>query len=269
MFGISSIPGASREPVRHLIISLSNVRYGPATYPLPRQVVGRGELKQAALELFPPHFFVARLIHEGQATLGSNSYPPLPPLHLSSGESVATLHGKLADAILPNAQTRPIFRVWCLDTSADNHFESDHVDPRFIDGKAHLLEPSNVTLEESSVEAGDAFVVEFMDQRQRWIMDDAANKTKTQQTPPPIFNSSDSFFNRMSSASPTATRSITAQAALKAISNTISRPSAASLSTALKPIQPGTLGLGNMYVREIILHFVPHSFIPIGGTPAS
>ncbi|KAF8745494.1 hypothetical protein AX14_008914 [Amanita brunnescens Koide BX004] len=218
--------------------------YGAATYPLPRQVVGRGESKQTSVELFPPHFLVAQLVPEGQEMLGSNPYPPLV---LSVGETVATLHGKLADAILPNAQNRPIFRVWCLDTLADNHFDSVHVSPRSIDGRARLLEPRSVTLEEGGIESGDAFVVEFMDQGQRWLVDGTADKAKMQQRDvPPIFNSSDGFFNRMSSASPMATRSITAQTALKAIGNTISRQSLTSLSTALKPIVPGTLGLGNM-----------------------
>ena len=206
------------------------------------------------MELFPPHFLVAQLVPEGQEMLGSNPYPPLV---LSVGETVATLHGKLADAILPNAQNRPIFRVWCLDTLADNHFDSVHVSPRSIDGRARLLEPRSVTLEEGGIESGDAFVVEFMDQGQRWLVDGTADKAKMQQRDvPPIFNSSDGFFNRMSSASPMATRSITAQTALKAIGNTISRQSLTSLSTALKPIVPGTLGLGNMYVCPVILFFL-------------
>jgi ubiquitin carboxyl-terminal hydrolase 4/11/15 len=228
-----------------LIILLSNVRYGPGTHPLPREVIGRGELRQASLELFPPHFLVAKLVPEGQETHGGTPYPPLV---LSSGETVATLHGKLADAILPNAQARPIVRVWSLLDSSNTHFESDRVTPQYLEGRMRLLDPKDITIEESGIESGDAFVVELMDQEQHWII---VGKTNVPPKGFPLFNSSDGFFNRMSSASPSATRMITAQTALK---KAMGLPrSTTSLSSALKPIVPGTLGLGNMYVRIAIL----------------
>jgi len=130
-----------------------------------------------------------------------------------------------------------------------------------------LLEPKDVTIEESGVESGDAFVVEFMEQSQRWILDNDAGKANElpKGFPLPLFNSSDGFFNRMSSASPAVTRNITAQTALK---KAIGLPRSTSLSSALKPIVPGTLGLGNMYVRMVTLDLLI-VLCPIGETLAS
>ncbi|KAF8623034.1 hypothetical protein AX15_006546 [Amanita polypyramis BW_CC] len=242
-FGPSFYPGASRHTTCNLISSSSVVRYGPATYPLPRQVVGRGQSKQASLELFPPHFLVARLVTEDQQTSGGNPYPPLV---LSSGETVATLHGKLADAILPNSQSRPIFRIWNLEGTTDNPFEADQVTSEFLNARAHLLEARNITLEEAGIQAGDAFVVECMDQEQRWIMDSTITTKLPSEVQAPIFNAADGFFNRMSSGSPLAARGTAAQSALKKVmGNSIIKPTS-SISRILKPTVPGTFGLGNM-----------------------
>ncbi|KAK2463565.1 hypothetical protein APHAL10511_004316 [Amanita phalloides] len=224
------------EQVWHLFITW----YGPANYVLPRQVVGRGALKQASLELFPPHFLVAKLVPEDQHTAARQPYPPLV---LSSGETVRTLLGKLADVILPNIQNKPLFRVWSLESSADS-FEFGQVTPSFLDAKAHLLEPSDITLEESALESGDAFVVELQVQGQRWIVDETTVSSRTQQNeaPFPIFNSSQAFFNRMYSASPQANRST--MTPMKKLMG--SRAATTSMSGTMKPIVPGTLGLGNM-----------------------
>ncbi|KIL69318.1 hypothetical protein M378DRAFT_184496 [Amanita muscaria Koide BX008] len=212
--------------------------YGAPDHTLPRQVVGRGEAKQASLELYPPHFQVARLVHEGSQSPPATA--PYPPVILSSGESVATLHGKLADVVLPNTQNRPIFRVWCLEQALDRSFDSPQVTSQFLSEKSRIFQPTNVTLEEAGIQTGDSFVVEFTDERGAWIMDTTGSSKPKDE---PLFNSQEGFFNRMSSST-YGTRHTSQQTMMKALGTIAPRPS--THSAAFRKIEPGTVGLVNM-----------------------
>ena len=266
--GIYSSAGRSRSYRPSKDISSPSIRYGTPSLALPRQIIGRGEAKKPSIELFPPQFYVARLVPEDyQITLMAK---PNPPVVLSSGETVATLHGKLADAILQNTQSRPIFRVWTLEQALDGSFDSPQVTPRFLDEKSRILEPRNVTIEESGIQTGDAFIVEFMGEGGGWIMGSATTATaRPKGEPTPIFNSSEGFFNRMSNTSPYSIRSAQPQTLMKAFGTIVPRSTAASHSNAFRKIEPGTLGLGNMCVDDIVIILLLTASLSLGEIPAS
>ncbi|KAF8637637.1 hypothetical protein AX17_002705 [Amanita inopinata Kibby_2008] len=217
--------------------------YGIPPHSLPRQIIARGALKQASLELHPPHFRVARLDPEGER---NSNVDQSSLVVISSGESVATLHAKLADAVVPNSPNRPVFRIWSL-TSVEGSFDLNQITAQSIlDAKARLLESSTKTLEEADMESGDAFVVELMDEQQRWIMDRyTVNPKSRDETPAPIFRSSEGFFNRMLLGTSSDMRLNKAENSLKKAVAGTSR-NLTSFSSSLKMQIPGSLGLGNM-----------------------
>ncbi|PFH51822.1 hypothetical protein AMATHDRAFT_74701 [Amanita thiersii Skay4041] len=212
--------------------------YGPVSHPLPRRVVPRGVAKQASLELHPPYFKVARLAKQQGLT-----ETPYPPLVVSSGDTVATLHAKLADVVDPNAQSRPAFRVWSLQTP-DINFDSALISLTiFLGIKGRLLEPSNQTIEEAGIQSDDGFVVEVMDEQQRWLTGSADSTQINNESP--IFKSSEGFFNIMNS-SPSMKVTVRRTGVPIGTTLTTAKTPTTMLSNSVKTLIPGTLGLGNM-----------------------
>ena len=221
------------------------LRYGTPIHSLPRRVIARGAAKQPTIELRPLRLKVFRLVkayidHENTSH---------PWVIISAGETISTLCSQLAAAASPDGQTSSPYRIWSL--RSDDSIRAEFLGSQLPLSDAKIIEESEKTLEEQELESDDAFVVEFK-QSDGWIVE--APKAVPLAIEAPLFQSTDGFFNKMSS-----TRSSTSSAVPYKSTpyNTFSSSGSRSSSTAVtfsgknisKPMDPGTLGLGNMSVQ--------------------
>ncbi|KAF8887293.1 hypothetical protein BD779DRAFT_1527312 [Infundibulicybe gibba] len=217
--------------------------YGKASHPLPRRVIARGNLKEPTLELRPLRLKVIRLTSaSNQSALEAPSHPHLV---ISAGETAKTLCTRLAAAVTPSSTTHLPYRVWQATKSEDDwnfdEFPSSHLES--VGGR--LLEESSKTLQEISIEPEDGFIVEFK-QLNGWIVDlsKPASSANSAADPPPLFDSRNSFFGRFMPSTPAPVA-----APLPTTSTASSKMAVRSSTTpfrSTKPMEPGTLGLGNM-----------------------
>ena len=220
-------------------------RYGLPIHPLPRRVIARGVAKQATLELRPLRLKVFRLV---KAYLDHESTPH-PYLTISAGETVSTLCSQLAAAVSPDGQTSSPYRIWSIPSDDSN--QTEFLGSQLPVSDAKIIEESEQTLEEKELESDDAFVVEYK-QPDGWIVEAPKAAPLAIEAPPPIFHSTDGFFNKMSSTRPSTSSMVPYKSALYnafSVTSSSSRPSATAVTLpAYKAMDPGTLGLGNMSV---------------------
>ncbi|KAF8966337.1 hypothetical protein BDZ97DRAFT_1809088 [Flammula alnicola] len=224
--------------------------YGYPIGTLPRRVIARGAAKLPALELRPLRLKVFRLVK----AFTSPSNPPHRWLTISAGETISDLCTKLAKAVSLGTETQSPYRVWKVGVVSEDQGEIDFLGSQLPTSDAKIVEEGEKTLEEEGVESDDAFVVEFK-QADGWIAEPpkAIQKSAAFETPRPLFNSNDGFFNKMStgiSSSPTAAQTYKPSfydgftgSASKTASTALTLPNSKPLT---KTLEPGTLGLGNM-----------------------
>ncbi|KAG5725448.1 Ubiquitin carboxyl-terminal hydrolase 4 [Termitomyces sp. T112] len=215
--------------------------YGEAIHPLPRRVIERGTSKQASLELRPPVLRVFRLVKAKSEDLS------LSRITVSAGETIKTLNTLLAAAVVPEGKRGAVYRVWKINTVADDQTSLEFPVSQLTDLNGKILEDGvDKTLEEECVESDDCFVVEFKDES-GWLLETVPAPPSTSAGRPEVlFKSSDSFFHRMSGTSTTPTGSTSVARLDSGYSLSTSWKSSFSSISKEKPIEPGTLGLGNM-----------------------
>jgi ubiquitin carboxyl-terminal hydrolase 4/11 len=211
------------------------VSYGSPPYPLPRKAIERGRNKEISLELYPPRLKVIRLAKDD---VWSNPAGPSHPLvTVSSSDSLKTLCVSLASAVA-DASPFPRYRVWKVKD--DTHFKKpefplyamSYESPQLVQDK------TDTTVGDEGYQSLDPFVVEFQENGE-WIYEQ-----------PKLFSQKNQFFNRFGNSSSTST--------LGGLYNSFAKQSYSSLTNGRspyspsKPLQPGVLGLGNMYVLDFV-----------------
>ncbi|KAG6902330.1 hypothetical protein C0995_001367 [Termitomyces sp. Mi166 len=219
-------------------------RYGEAIHPLPRRVIERGSSKQASLELRPPVLRVFRLTKTKSEDLSFSR------ITVSAGETVKTLITLLAAAVVPEGKRDAAYRVWKVDAPDDDWTSLEFPVSQLTHLNGKILEDSaDKTLEEECVESDDCFVVEFKEES-AWLFEAVPPPPSTSTGRPevlaPLFSSSDGFFNRMSGTSATSAASTSVGRLDNGYTPSTSWKSSFSSLSKEKPIEPGTLGLGNM-----------------------
>ena len=221
-------------------------RYGPAIHPLPRRVIARGAAKQPTIELRPLRLKVFRLV---KAYVDHES-TPYPYLTISAGATISDLCSQLAAAASPGGQTSSPYRIWSLPS--DDSTRAEILGSQLPLSSAKIIEESERTLEEQELESDDAFVVEFK-QSDGWIVEAPKAVPLAIEAPPPLFHSTDGFFNKMYPTRSSTSSTLPYKSTLyNAFSSSGSRPSSTAVTLSSKGISktmdPGTLGLGNMLV---------------------
>jgi ubiquitin carboxyl-terminal hydrolase 4/11 len=159
---------------------------------------------------------------------------------------------ELADAVRPaGVSPETPFRVWKLPDSDAGIVGTQYPVSKMI-GAASIVRESSKTLSEAYVETGEAFGVEFRD-GDNWLLDDPESQSST---PPPIFGDNTGFFSKFL-PQPTAER---VKTVINGFGSNFAGPSTSFRSSnplafgpvAKRPtysIEPGTIGLGNLYVQ--------------------
>ena len=185
-----------------------------------------------------------------------NSNTPHPSIEISAGENISDLCAKLANAIAPGTETQSPYRIWRINLTSEDNDVINFLASQLSTSEASIIEESTKTLEEEGIESGDAFIVEFK-QASGWVVDlpKATQKAAISESSRPLFNSSENFFNKLSSSlSPVSTST---QAYKPTFYDGLSSTASKGASTALtvvsnkglaKKLEAGTIGLGNMSV---------------------
>jgi ubiquitin carboxyl-terminal hydrolase 4/11/15 len=210
-------------------------RYGEPKHPLPRKVITRGEQKEATVELYPLRVTVMRMVtHPPQSTEST------PSISISCAETVADFNKALAHRVRPHALSENTpFRIWKVNAPPSTGFDSDEfaVDD-FSTYECENIEGTAKSLEETGLQQGDAFVVEFKTLGAWFVDAPLASRPPPLETAatiipaPPLFASGTGFFDKFGGGS----------SSPRSFGSSLTR-SAASTS---KTLEPGTLGLGNM-----------------------
>lgn len=206
-------------------------------------------MKLPALELRPLRLKVFKLVKV------SSPYPQHPWLDISAGETISELCTRLAKAIAPDAENLSPYRIWRVGFVSENQEDIDFAASHLSTSEGKIVEENTKTLEQEGIESDDAFVVEFK-QTSGWIVDVLKATPKTSpESSRPLFNSSDGFFNKMSTTlSPVTTPAQAFKPSFyDGLTSNTSKPASTALTVATnksstKPLEPGTLGLGNMSV---------------------
>uniref|UniRef100_A0A8H8CI78 ubiquitinyl hydrolase 1 n=1 Tax=Psilocybe cubensis TaxID=181762 RepID=A0A8H8CI78_PSICU len=213
----SLIEGVDVEYVPEDVWNLFLAWYGPASQPLPRRVIARGRLNEPALELRPLILKVYRLVASPGTT-----HLPHHLLTISAGETISHLCSELASKVSSNGEVHRPYRVWQGGVRGEQT-EVDITPSQLLTSDAKIVEESEKTLEEEGIESDDVFIVEFKS-ADGWVVEvpKFAEKFSAIETPRPLFNSSEGFFNKMS--------------------NTLSPATSTTATTAYKPATFDSLG---------------------------
>lgn len=221
-------------------------RYGQPEITLKRKVVPRGNLKYPALEIYPPVFRCLRMSKQDNVSAAlPGDQSPFLTIEMSSNDKVKALYQRLAIASSTVKPFTPsiIYRVWRVSAQASDLNYTEMPLSVFRGLEREIVAESEGTVEDAGYQMNDAFVVEFQ-QSGTWIIGDLATTTDST----PIF-SGEGFFDRMQGSSGGALRNE------PGIYNRIVRPAAKAAASfftpnnrQLRPMEPGTLGLGNMSV---------------------
>ncbi|KAJ7180962.1 hypothetical protein C8R46DRAFT_1071015 [Mycena filopes] len=222
--------------------------YGEPKHPLPRKVITRGEAKEPTVELYPFRMTVMRMVRTRSVTPDEAA-----SLTISSAETVSDLTHALATRVRPRdlPESTP-FRVWKADAPPTAGFDLEEF---LVDDlstyECEIVDGSAKSLEEAGFQQSDAFVVEFKSP-EGWLVE---NVGAVPQLPPledaiplaptvPLFPSGEGFFAKMGNQRPTQRSS--SPKITSPFFGPFGRNAASSSSAASKPLEPGTLGLGNM-----------------------
>lgn len=184
-----------------------------------------------------------------------NSNTPNPSIEISAGQNISDLCTKLASAIAPGTETQSPYRIWRISLASEDNDDIDFLPSQLSTSEANIIEESTKTLEEEGIESGDAFVVEFK-QTSGWVVElPKATQKAISDSSRPLFNSSENFFNKLSSSFSPVTASTQAYKPTfyDGLSSTASKAASTALTIAsnkgsAKKVEAGTIGLGNMSV---------------------
>jgi ubiquitin carboxyl-terminal hydrolase 4/11/15 len=156
----------------------------------------------------------------------------------------------VAEAVKVDDSSNVPYRVWKL-TNIDDWRTVEFPTEKMEDLGADIVEESEISLEDHGIEDGDAYIVEFKSSDGWLVESDSSKKTFAIEGPPPLFDSKDSFFNRMGSSSSKSATTATSTTTATAKTTTdffsgFSSKSITSNKSYNKTLVPGTLGLGNM-----------------------
>ncbi|KAH9933298.1 uncharacterized protein B0H18DRAFT_982923 [Fomitopsis serialis] len=227
--------------------------YGEAKHELPRKVIVRGVQAEATIELHPPRLKVH--------VLTSNAVPgvSMPPrfVTVSSKDTSDTLLKTFSSSVAGDEPR--LCRVWKL-SEGDSSWDQLSCTPEHLKQRGGtILMPSERTVDEELIEAGDSFVVEFSEDG-KWIVNEneipaqpggvsASNSQSTvTQSTPKLFGQDDFWGAIQAKTSSTSVSNITSSPAKPVLSNSSNRIGSSAVVTRSKGggSEPGTLGLGNM-----------------------
>ncbi|SJL03848.1 uncharacterized protein ARMOST_07205 [Armillaria ostoyae] len=218
--------------------------YGEPQCVLPRKAIMRSN--EVALELQPPRLRVLRLAQT--EVLPDLDAPSHPYVTLSTQDTIKTLCGRLAIVVAPESPVPlPEYRVWKVEPSGDDFNHPEYPLSEFNINRGTRVLPTEETLGEELIDTDDAFVVEFK-RENGWLSDTPLKPNTTtvafEPEPKPLFNSNDSFFNRMGNNHNMTVTTTKTRATVDDyyVSSLPSKPNGRIHRT----VEPGTLGLGNM-----------------------
>ncbi|KAJ6534629.1 hypothetical protein DFH09DRAFT_1284138 [Mycena vulgaris] len=215
--------------------------YGEPKFPLPRNVILRGEQKSPTVELYPLRMTVMRMARNRSAEETEFSSTTI-----SCTESVSSFTAALAKTVRPvGLPDSGPFRVWKVNAPPLIGFSSEEFlveDLKLYE--CEIVEGTSKSLEEAGFMQDDNFVVEFKEAIAGWLVESPIESVPSLESAAtiglnaPLFPSSDGFFARMGNQRSSSPRNA-------APFSSFARGSLTSSSTN-KTLEPGTLGLGNM-----------------------
>ncbi|KAK0202664.1 hypothetical protein DFS33DRAFT_1342014 [Desarmillaria ectypa] len=218
--------------------------YGEPQCILPRKAITRSN--EATLELQPPRLRVLRLAQT--EVLPDLDAPSHPYVMLSTQDTLKTLCESLASVVAPESlDPLPEYRVWKVEPSGDDFNHPEYPLSEFNINRGTRVKPTDETLGDELIDTDDAFVVEFK-RDNGWLSDTPLKPNTTavafEPEHKPLFNSNDSFFNRMGNNYNMTVTTTKARATVDDyyVSSSPSKPNGRNHRT----VDPGTLGLGNM-----------------------
>ena len=235
-------------------------RYGEPKFPLRRKVIERGIMKEATLELRPPKFTVHLLADT--SIPGQHSSPKA--VSVSSMDKVVDVRKAFASAMSAQKTAAGKYRVWRIPSSASSEELLFTTDSLRTCG-ATLLEGDQNNVEDELVDSNEEFVVEFM-RNDGWLVDASdirsSNEVFPSGPPPPppppptqpgpLFSSGTDFFSQMETQQKTSA-TVGTTAAFPSKSGAVVAVNKSGPSPRPKVQQePGTMGLGNMSVLNIV-----------------
>ncbi|KAH8832704.1 hypothetical protein DL96DRAFT_1583058 [Flagelloscypha sp. PMI_526] len=204
--------------------------YGKSEHPLPRKVVGRGQALVPVIETHPIPLRVHRIVKDQMVIL-----PTAPgALELSETDTLATLCQQAADSVRGTPQKDAAARVYIL-ADPDKEWKQQVKRNMIVDNGHKLLEPSDTPLAEVGIEPNDALAVDFNAQS-GWILEPAPATSSSSSSS--LFTTP-GFFDKSGPSSTAITSSKSAMTST--MSSYFKTP-----RTISQPIDPGTLGLGNL-----------------------
>ncbi len=201
---------------------------------------------EVALELQPPRLRVLRLAQT--EVLPDLDAPSHPYVTLSTQDTIKTLCERLAIVVAPESPVPlPEYRVWKVEPSGDDFNHPEYPLSEFNLNRGTRVLPTEETLGDELIDTDDAFVVEFK-RENGWLSDTPLKSNTTtvafEPEPKPLFNSNDSFFNRMGNNHNMTVTTTKTRATVDDyyVSSLPSKPN----GRVHRTVEPGTLGLGNM-----------------------
>ncbi|EMD38909.1 hypothetical protein CERSUDRAFT_104201 [Gelatoporia subvermispora B] len=225
--------------------------YGHARQPQPRKVIARGLANEPSLEIHPPRVNVYTLT--AFAPPGITVRPR--EVTISSQDTMIAVYRSFAEEFAKTEVDQRKYRVWKLADGASHNNIRYTPDLLKLHG-ATLLQPSEKTVGEELIEAGDGFVVEFQGSDQ-WVVDAAeipasgslgtSQETETAAPSQPLFSDGSDFFSslQLQKRSTSPKQESTSLSSAFSPRRMWSDPDSSAKANA-KTVVPGTLGLGNM-----------------------
>jgi ubiquitin carboxyl-terminal hydrolase 4/11 len=202
---------------------------------LPRRAIARGRNQEISVELHPPRLRVIRLTSRPPSLDWKlKSWEPVshPILDVSTQTTIHEMCREFATATASGQTPVGPYRVWKVKTEFDYPELPYEIMKK---GEPKLIESSDKTIEEEGIQDEDSFTVEFKE-GDDWIVD--TNDFE----PPPLFGGA-SFFDKFGSSSSSVTSvKPAAQGTGRKINNLFGN------KDKEKALEPGILGLGNMWV---------------------
>ncbi|KAF7309998.1 hypothetical protein MIND_00372600 [Mycena indigotica] len=209
--------------------------YGAPTYTLPRQVVQRGVMNELSVELYPLRLSVLRMV--SVRSLDDQETEPATVV-VSATSSIEEASKLLVASVRPSdVPEKGPRRIWRANKPPVLGFETiEFLVDDYARYECEVFDMGPRTLDEMGIQQDDHFVVEF--KGDQWLAPTPPEKSVTIVGPvaPPMFPSNEGFFNKMGNSRAVGPKS----------SPTFTPRFTPIAGPPLKPIEPGTLGLGNM-----------------------
>ncbi|TFK75037.1 cysteine proteinase [Pluteus cervinus] len=240
--------------------------YGQPLVHLPRPVIARGYNREATVEVYPHEVKYIKLsTDEDSPTIDV----PNQILTISGGESLQTLCDRLAQAVSGSTGPLAPYRIWSVEAKDMDWKWAEMPLSALHDLERKIVEVIDSTCEEADLSTGDSFVIEF-EQSDGWRANEMPDEDdeliltgRPITPPPPLFSLGAGFFDRMGpstsapegSSSKGTSRQAESNGTSTGVYSKIMKPAAKAPTTTsfytpqsrqMRPLEPGTLGLGNM-----------------------